>query len=149
MRTNLILIAAVAVALGGCNRYDADSQPQHTHLSGEVLDRVTTPAAPDRGPVLPDANTAAPGTDASIAFAAKPDAGSDRAAPSNVNPANEQHVAVAAQDAAAKAPDTATADAEKRRVEDAFANGEAVAPDVVAKAPITTPLTLEQSPVPQ
>ena len=144
MKTKLILIAAVTLALGGCNRPDADTQSQYTHLTGTETALITPPATPDRGPIPPDANTAAPGTDASVAFAANSDM-----APSRGGVSIEQHAEVAAQDAAAKAPDTATADKEKRRVEETFANRAAAAPDVVATAPAGTSLLREEAPVRQ
>jgi hypothetical protein len=55
-----------------------------------------------------------------------------------------EHVDVAAQDAAAKAPDTAAADEEKRRVHEEFARGEAIPPETIAAAPANAPTTHEE-----
>jgi hypothetical protein len=146
MDSKLILIAVAALALGGCNRHEPGTQPQYTHLFGDVLERVTPPASPDRGPVAPDANTAAPGTDASIAFAAQPEAGSEKLPPGKGGGPPGQHAEVAAQDAAAKAPDTAAADAEKQRVLSAYEKGEASETTTVAAAPMVTPSPQEEAP---
>ena len=63
MKSKLILMAAVALAVGGCDRHDADTQSQYTHLTGTETALITQPVIPDRAPAPPDANAAAPGTD--------------------------------------------------------------------------------------
>jgi hypothetical protein len=135
MKSKLILMTAVALAMGGCNRHDADTQSQYTHLTGTETALITQPVVPDRGPVAPNANTAAPGTDASVAFAAPPSEGSVKAPRGDGVPS--EHADVAAQDAAAQAPDTATADEEKRRVQEEFASGQAAPPVTAAPPPAT------------
>lgn len=142
MKTKLILMAAVALALGGCNRHDADTQSRYSHLTGAETALITQPVIPDRGPIPADANAAAPGTDASAAFAAAPAEKPATLPRESTTPPD--HVDVAAQDAAAKAPDTATADEQKRRVHEGFANGEAAPRETVARAPTSTPPTHEE-----
>ncbi len=108
MKSKLILMAALALALGGCNRHDADTQSRYTHLTGSETALITQPVIPDRGPVSSDANTAAPGTDASAAFAAAPAEKPATLPPESTIP--PERVDGAAQDAAATAPHTAAAD---------------------------------------
>jgi hypothetical protein len=119
-----ILFATVvlSVVLAGCNRRDVDrttSTPPGVSKSAEVMPPIVTPSAPPapamRGPVAENANAAAPGTDATAAFAAHPPFAA-KPPPGKGGPPQEQHVTIAAQEAAAKAPDTATADAAKKRV---------------------------------
>jgi len=142
MKSKLILMAALALALGGCNRHDADTQSRYTHLTGSETALITQPVIPDRGPVSSDANTAAPGTDASAAFAAAPAEKPATLPPESTIP--PERVDVAAQDAAAKAPDTAAADEEKRRVHEEFANGEAAPRETIAAAPVSVSPTNEE-----
>ena len=115
-----ITLVAMAVAMCGCSRNDADrltSVPYRAGQSAEAPPPAVTvsaaPAAPERGP--PQNVNAAPGTDASQAFAnnTPPDT---KLPPSTGGLPQEQQMNVAAQEAAAKAPDTASGDAAKREV---------------------------------
>ena len=117
MRSTLVVIGAVVVVLSGCDHRDADySISDPTTSTGSL---ITSPAAPERGPIPPDANAAAPGTNASLAFAEN----SGERSLSKDDPPADQKVANAAQDVAAKAPDTAAADAAKLKVYEEYAQG--------------------------
>jgi hypothetical protein len=114
-RSALALAVAAAVALGACHDVNrTTSVPRGVNASTILYQEPTglsaEPARADRGPVAPNANTAAPGTDASVAFAKKTDESASGL------PANDAHLAVQAEEAAAKAPDTASADAAKKQV---------------------------------
>jgi hypothetical protein len=74
------------------------------------------PAPRDLSPVPPNANDVAPGTDAEAAFANRPNYKDLTPQKEKGDAAEEQHRAVMAQDAAAKAPDTAAADEAKKEV---------------------------------
>ena len=123
MRSKFIVMTVLALALGGCNRPDSD-QPQLDYtssllsrMSAADIDRVTTPPAPpERGPIPPDANAADPATNASLAFADSSTKKSMVPPPGSDNSPEGQHLQVLAEDAAAKAPDTAAADEAIRRV---------------------------------
>jgi len=117
----LIAIAALPLVVAGCNRHDIDrttSLPANYDRSAEVTPPIVTASAPPapamRTPVAPNANDAAPGTDAEAAFRAIPPS-TVKLPPSKGGPPKAQHAHVAAQEAAAKAPDTATADAAKKQ----------------------------------
>jgi hypothetical protein len=109
-----MVIAIVAIALlSACGQRDT------SHASGvnpafKVDAGVAVPPAPpERSPIPPNANAAAPGTNASEAFA------NEHLEPLPKQPLKDgpdQHRYVEAQEAAAKAPDTASADAAKREV---------------------------------
>ncbi|HEY3180250.1 MAG TPA: hypothetical protein VGL25_15390 [Casimicrobiaceae bacterium] len=123
MKTSLIALALVGttVALSACNQPDTDrttSIPRGVAAAETVQEPpsgLSAPPAPsERGPIQPNANAAAPGTDASTALANQPNL-KDVSTPEK-GTAEEQHRAVMAQDAAAKAPDTASADAAKEAV---------------------------------
>jgi hypothetical protein len=115
--TTLVTLAAVTLALTACNRTDTNrttSVPPAVNTTS-VMQPLVTPSAPpasaDRGPVAASANAAAPGTNAALAFANEQGA---KTAPAKATAGPQQEaVAVNAQEAAAKAPDTAAADAAK------------------------------------
>jgi hypothetical protein len=130
MRSKLIVMTALALVLGGCNRPDVD-HPKSDYTSSLLsrmtaadIDRVTTPPAPpDYGPVPPDANAADPATSASRAFANSSGEPSLVPPPGSDHSPEGEHLAVLAQDAAARAPDTASADEAKRKVYEDAARG--------------------------
>src|SRR5215475_13769926 len=113
------MLVALALAMCSCNRPDVD-RTTFVSSSTERPAEVTTPgmslsappALPERGPVPPNANAAAPGTNASQAFAANPPDTTKLPPPKGGAP-EEQETNVTAQEAAAEAPDTASADAAK------------------------------------
>jgi len=149
MRSKLFLIAAVALAAGGCNRPPDVAAPDRTSSLLQPKESVestalsTPPAPPERGPIPPDANAAAPGTDASLAFANN-GAEAAKALPSNDNSPGGQHLAVAAEEAAAQAPDTAAADEAKHKAYEEYAGGRTPR-DTLASAPVSTLTTREES----
>lgn len=115
--STLILIVAIGSAAGGCNRPDAD----HTLLSAELPSPTaglpSAPAAPPlRGPVPPNANDVAPGTDASLVFDGGRVTTALKPPPSKQGSVASQKAHIEAQWAAARAPDTASADLAKRKV---------------------------------
>jgi hypothetical protein len=132
MKTSSITLTLVGMTLvlTACNRPDTD----RTTSIPSGVDKVATtqyepsglsapPAPPDRSPVPPEANAAAPGTNAAEAMAKQPNL-------KDINPdkvtgdsASDQRVATQAQEAAVKAPDTASADAAKKQVMDSNASG--------------------------
>ena len=77
---------------------------------GEPSGPSAAPAPAERGPVAANANTMAPGTDASLVLA------TPRSPTESMAPDNDPRLAERAQEAAARAPDTASADAAKRGV---------------------------------
>ncbi|HEX6136313.1 MAG TPA: hypothetical protein VF059_01535 [Casimicrobiaceae bacterium] len=117
------VLAGVTIALAACNSPDKNrttSVPPGVSNPTALTAPIVTPSAPpapaERGPIPPNANAAAPGTNAALAFA---DAGSTSAAPlppSKGGAQKAQALHVEAQEAAAKAPDTASADAAKEGV---------------------------------
>ena len=121
---NALAIATLALGVVACDRARTDTSASADPSTSVVsqLDQsvgarpvIVPPAPPERGPIPPNANAAAPGTDASLAFAGK--TLEDLALPPEKGGLpGEQHVTVAAQDAAAKVPDTTSADAAKREV---------------------------------
>ena len=132
MRSTLIAMTAVAVALGGCNRPNADGDHPKvdyttslmSRMSAADIDRVTTPPAPpQRGPIPPDANAADPATNASAAFANQSGQGAIVPPPGSDHSIDGVHIAVMAQEAASKAPDTASADEARRKVYEDAATG--------------------------
>ena len=119
-----ITLVAMVVAMGGCSRHDAGlmtSVPYRAGQSAEVPPPYVTlraaPAPPERGPIPQNANAAAPGTHASQAFANNPPPNA-KLPPSKGGSPEDQATNVAAQEAAAKAPDTASGDAAKREVKE-------------------------------
>ena len=154
MKTSTITLALVGMtfALTACNRPDTNrttSIPTGVDRVATVQDAPTglsaPPAPPERGPVPPDANAAAPGTNASAALANEPTL-KDATLPKDTgDSANDQRVAVQAQDAAAKAPDTASADAAKNAVMGSNATGmSGTARDTEANNPRSGTLTKEE-----
>jgi hypothetical protein len=120
--SNALMLAGITIALAACNSADQNrttSNPPGVAKSVPSLNvplGMSAPAAPpERGPVPANANAAAPGTNATIAFKtaneefmAKGQAGKGGA------PASQAQ-AVQAQEAAAAAPNTAAADAAKEQ----------------------------------
>ncbi len=146
--------AAVAVALcalAGCDRIshadrttsipsDANKTAVLRGVDREPSGLSAPPAPAERGPAPANAIDVAPGTDASAAFANDKGAG----APSTL-PSNDVALAVRAEEAAARAPDTAAADAAKKAV---LAEGDrgsvatgSTARDTAANAPRNGTLT--------
>ncbi|MFO1397024.1 MAG: hypothetical protein U1F48_08175 [Burkholderiales bacterium] len=146
-RIALVCLASTALALTACNRADRDRTTQAppgvaqpTALVAPIVTPSAPPAPAERSAVAPDANAAAPGTDARTALA---DAGQDRPLPpSKGGPPERQEANVRAQEAAAQAPDTASADAAKKRVLDASApaqGADPVAPATARDTPANQP----------
>ena len=116
------VVAGMTLALAACNRPDVDrttSVPPGVSNPTALTEPLVTPSAPPapplRGPIPPNANAAAPGTNASLAFADP----THTPVPSQASKGGTeaaQAMGVRAQDAVAKAPDTAAADAAKAAV---------------------------------
>ena len=153
--TSLTLVfAGLAIALSGCNSADTDrttSVPRGVDRSAaeqHVPSGLSAPPAPyEGGPVPANANAAAPGTNASLAFADQP-AGLK---PGQSEKPEGQSVAPPAQEAAARAPDTASADAAKTEVMSNMmasnatgASSKSTARDTEANSPRHGTLTKEQ-----
>lgn len=138
-RIVLVCLASTALALSACNRADRDRTTQAppgvaqpTALTAPIVTASAPPAPAERGAVAPDANVAAPGTNASTALA---DAAQAHALPPSKGGAPDtQETNVRAQEAAAQAPDTASADAAKKRVLDASAPMQGANPAAPATA---------------
>ena len=123
MKKTLIALAVVSTALtlSACNKPDRD---RTVSIPGGVAsaDTVQTapagysapPAQPDMSPPGPNANHAAPGTDPNAAFADKPNFKDPSPQPEKGGMSADEHKAVMAQDAANKAPDTASGDEAKK-----------------------------------
>lgn len=114
MKSSIVIaLATVAFALSACGHRDT-TQTSSVNPSFRVnASDAVPPAPPERGPIPANANAAAPGTNASEAFA-KEHVEDAPKQPSKGGP--DQHLYVEAQEAAVKAPDTASADAAKRAV---------------------------------
>jgi len=117
------MIVATSAVLAACNQADTNrttKAPPGVVGPTAVQQPLTTPSAPAapamRDPVAPNANAVAPGTSASMAFANEPDLKNAPAQPSKGGAPEAQTRTVDAQEAAAKAPDTASADAAKASV---------------------------------
>lgn len=122
-----LIVAASTAALAACNPPDANrttKAPPGVNQPTAVMQSLVSPSAPPapamRTPVAAGANTVAPGTDATVAFANETDVQSGASRKSHPIARDTQATAVNAQEAAAKAPDTAQADAAKEKIE---ANG--------------------------
>jgi len=122
--TMTLALSCVTLALAACNNADNDrttSVPRTVNPTVAVQNAptgMTAPAAPkDLSPPPPNANDAAPGTDAEAAMANQPKLknSSEKITGSS---AETQRVEVQAQDAAVRAPDTASADKAKQEVMD-------------------------------
>lgn len=118
--SNALVLASVTLALAACNNPDPNrttSAPAGVNYPTAVTEPITTPsasAAPDeRGPIPPNANAQAPGTNAALAFAGEQTATS-AALPSKGGAPASQQQAVKAQEAAAEAPNTAIGDTAKK-----------------------------------
>ncbi|MEO9135938.1 MAG: hypothetical protein ABI316_04975 [Casimicrobiaceae bacterium] len=117
-----LVLAGVTLALAACNRTDPnrttsvpDGVKDPLAITAPIVTPSASPAPAERGPIPANANAAAPGTNASVAFA---DAAAGNAAahppPSKGGaPASQAEVAKA-QIAVAQASDTAKGDAAKK-----------------------------------
>ena len=122
-RPTALMIVATGAVLAACNQHDANrttKAPPGVVNPTAVVQPLITPSAPPapamRDPVASNANPAAPGTNASMAFANEPNLKNAPAQPPKDGAPDAQARAVDAQEAAAKAPDTAAADAAKEQV---------------------------------
>jgi|SRR5690348_13399839 len=117
MKSSIVIAIAAIALLSACGQRDtnhASSANPASKLDASGLVPPAVPAAPpERGPIPPNANAAAPGTNASEAFANEH---LDPLPKQALKNGPDQHLFVEAQEAAAKAPDTASADAAKREV---------------------------------
>jgi len=118
--SNLLVLAGVSLALAACNNADPNrttSVPPGVNNPTAVVAPITTPSAPpapaERTPVAPNANTMAPGTDATIAFAGANEEFAGASPPTKGEGPKSQTQALDAQQQAAQAPDTAAADKAK------------------------------------
>jgi hypothetical protein len=116
-----LAVAGATFALSACNGPDRDrtvSIPKTVSAASTVQDPPSGYSAPraqrDLSPAAADANKAAPGTDPEAAFANRPNFKDPTPEKEKGDSAEEQHQAVIAQDAASKAPDTASADEAKK-----------------------------------
>jgi|ERR1051326_7242916 hypothetical protein len=113
MKPSIVIgIAAIALVSACGQRVASHASSVNTAFKVDAS-YVAAPAPPERGPIPPNANAAAPGTNASEAFANEHLDPLPKQPPKN---GPDQHLYVEAQEAAAKAPDTASADAAKREV---------------------------------
>jgi hypothetical protein len=115
------VLAGVTLALAACNNPDQNRTTSTPHgvtsptALTEPLVTRSAPAAPaERGPIPPNANAQAPGTNASVAFAQPTEQLASAAPPSKGGPPESQAEHVKAQEAAAAAANTAAADAAKK-----------------------------------
>ena len=154
MKTSIIALTLVGMtfALTACNRPDTDrttSIPRGVDAATTLQDPTAglnaPPAPPERGPIPPNANAAAPGTDATVAFAKEPDL-KDPAPPKDTGASvDEEQLADKALDAAVKAPDTASADAAKKAVMAESTSGASeMARDTEANRPRSSTLTKDE-----
>jgi hypothetical protein len=125
--SNTLMLASITLALAACNSADQNrttSVPagvaHPTPLNEPSLGRSAPPAPPERGPVPANANATAPGTNATVAFDNANEQTMPKNLPSKGGAPQSQAQAVNAQQEAAKAPDTAAADAAKK---DAMSGG--------------------------
>jgi hypothetical protein len=119
--SNALVLAGAALALAACNNPDPNrttSVPSGVKSPTAVVEPITTPSAPaapaERTPVPANANAVAPGTNAALAFASPNEQFASPPLPSKGGAPEHQAQAVGAQQQAAQAPDTASADAAKR-----------------------------------
>lgn len=115
-----LVLAGVTLALAACNRPDQNrttSAPPGVKAPTAITAPIVTPSAPpapaERGPIPPNANAAAPGTNAMLAFADAAQKADVKLPPSKGGSPDQQAATVQGQEAAAKAPDTAAGDAAK------------------------------------
>lgn len=121
MKPSPLLITGVALALAACNNADPNrttAAPPGVGNATAIVAPITTPSAPpapaERTPIPANANTVAPGTDATVAFAEPNEQLAGPALPSKGGAPDRQATAVKAQAEAAAAADTAAADAAKK-----------------------------------
>ena len=151
MKTSTAFVfAGVALALAACNNADPNrttSTPPGVKSPTALVEPIVTPSAPPapalRGPAPANANDVAPGTDASVAFANEtlPPAVKQ---PSKDGPPQLQAAAVDAQEAAAKAADTAAADNAKKDVMASESRKGGTAEDTAANSPRHGTLTAQE-----
>jgi|SRR6516165_1339921 hypothetical protein len=113
MKPSIVIAIAAIALLSACGQRDASHASSVNPVFKVDASDALPPAPPEHGPIPPDANAAAPGTSASEAFA------NEHLEPLPKQPLKDgpgQQLYVEAQEAAAKAPDTAAADAAKREV---------------------------------
>jgi hypothetical protein len=113
MKSSMVIAIVPIALLSACGQRDTSHASSVNPAFKVDTGDAVPPAPPERGPIPPNANAAAPGTNASEAFAKK------HLEPLPKQPLKDgpdQHLYVKAQEAAAKAPDTASADAAKREV---------------------------------
>ena len=123
MRTSqLMVMAGVSLALAACNNANSNrttSVPSGVTKPTALTAPITTPSAPpapaERTPVAANANSVAPGTDATLAFTNPDEQVAGAAQPSKGGEPQGQARAVDAQEQAAKAPDTASGDEAKQK----------------------------------
>ncbi len=115
-----VAVVGLSLVLAACNRPDPNrttSVPSGVSSAAAITAPIVTPSAPpapaERGPVPPNANADAPGTNAALALESTHKGPDPKLPPSAGGAPQEQAAHVKAQDAAAEAPDTATADAAK------------------------------------
>jgi hypothetical protein len=115
-----VALAGVVLTLAACNRADDNRTTSiepglGTAAAAGAIGGLSAPPAPaQRGPSIWDTIANAAGTETANVFA---DAHAARALPGPKGAAPEEQVInVRAQEAAAKAPDTASADAAKKKV---------------------------------
>jgi hypothetical protein len=115
MKTSIVITIAAITLLSACGQRDTShaSNPTLKVNASDFAGPAVPPAPPERGPIPPNANAAAPGTNASEAFANEHLEPLPKQGPKN---GPDEHLSVEAQAAAAKAPDTASADAAKQKV---------------------------------
>ena len=126
MNRSLIALAVVGAtfSVAACNAPDNNDRttsiPRTVSAASTIQDPTAGYSAPpaqrELGPPPADANKAAPGTDSEAAFANRPNFKDAPDEKDKGDSAEEQHLAVKAQDAAAKSPDTASADEAKKAV---------------------------------
>jgi hypothetical protein len=113
MKSSIVIAIAAIALVSACGQRDTSQASSANPAFKVAWGGAVQPAPPERGPIPPNANAAAPGTNASEAFA------NEHLEPLPKQPLKngpDQHLYVEAQEAAAKAPDTASADAAKREV---------------------------------
>jgi hypothetical protein len=126
MNNSLIALTLVGttVALAACNAPNNNDRttsiPRTVSAASTIQDPTAghdaPPAPRDLSPPPAGANKAAPGTDSAAAFADRPNYKDPSDEKEKGSSAEEQHLAVKAQEAAAQAPDTASADEAKKAV---------------------------------
>jgi hypothetical protein len=144
------VFTGVALALAACNNADPDrttSVPPGVKSPTALVEPIVSPSAPPapamREPAPANANDAAPGTNASVAFA------NETLAPATKQPSKDgapamQAAAVDAQEASAKAPTTAAADDAKKEVMTSESRKAGTAEDTAANSPRHGTLTARE-----